>query len=73
MTCKCGSQKIANVSAKCSDLCFYQLGEVELDGYVPRDVGIGGGDYVEFRYCLDCGQLQGQFPVELELEDSNDE
>lgn len=26
-------------------------------------MGIGGGDYVEFDYCLDCGQIQGTFPV----------
>jgi hypothetical protein len=26
-------------------------------------MGIGGGDYVEFDYCLNCGQIQGQFPL----------
>jgi hypothetical protein len=31
-------------------------------GYVPDDMGIGGGDYVEFDYCLQCGQIQGRFP-----------
>jgi hypothetical protein len=25
--------------------------------------GIGGDDYVEIHYCLDCGQLQGNFPL----------
>jgi len=35
-------------------------------GYVPRDMGIGGGDYVKFSYCADCGQIQGEFPVKLE-------
>jgi hypothetical protein len=26
-------------------------------------MGIGGGDYVAFSYCLDCGQIQGDFPL----------
>jgi hypothetical protein len=33
------------------------------DGYVPDDLGIGGGDYVEFDMCLTCGQVQGKFPL----------
>ena len=59
----CGSERIASVSAKCSDACHYRLGGQELDYYVPSDLGIGGGDYVEFKYCLDCGQIQGDFPI----------
>jgi hypothetical protein len=27
-------------------------------------MGIGHGDYIEFRYCLNCGQIQGEFPIE---------
>ncbi len=34
-----------------------------MDGYVPNDLGIGGGDYVEFRLCLNCGQMQGNYPM----------
>jgi hypothetical protein len=30
---------------------------------VPRDLGIGGGDDVQLTYCLDCGQIQGKFPL----------
>ena len=35
-------------------------------GYVPEGIGVGAedsDDYVEFTYCLDCGQIQGEFPV----------
>ena len=60
---KCPSKRIASFSAKSSDLNHVRLGEKEHDGYVPRDMGIGGGDYVEFDWCLDCGQLQGKFPL----------
>jgi hypothetical protein len=44
-------------------MCGVNLGAASHDGYVPDDLGIGGGDYVEFDYCLDCGQLQGKFPL----------
>lgn len=60
----CVSTRIATVNAKCSDMCQFILGNIDHEGYVPRGVGIGGGDYIEFDYCLDCGQIQGHFPVE---------
>lgn len=64
MNCpKCGSERIAEVSAKCSDLCVVSVAGFESDGYVPTDMGIGGGDYVEFDYCMDCGQMMGEFPL----------
>lgn len=66
---KCDSERVARVSGKTSDLCFISIGENEKDGYVPYDMGIGGGDYIKFEYCLDCGQIQGSFPLDIcELE-----
>jgi len=74
MSCKCGSERIAYVSAKCSDMCNVSIGAKELNDCVPRDMGIGHGDYVEFSYCLDCGQIQGEFPLEkTDLEGSEEE
>jgi hypothetical protein len=36
---------------------------VEIQGdYAPRIKGICGGDYTRFSVCLDCGQVQGEFP-----------
>lgn len=63
MACKCGSERILQVSGKTSDLCFVAMGERSHDGYVPYDLNIGSGDYLEFHLCLDCGQNQGTFPV----------
>lgn len=67
MTCKnegCKSDRIASVLGKTSDLCFYKYKGVEKDGYVPYEVGIDGGDYISFEYCLECGQIQDDFPVD---------
>jgi hypothetical protein len=63
MACQCGSERIANVSGKCSDLCFCSIDDKEHQGYVPGDMGVGGGDYIELTYCLDCGKIQGDFPL----------
>jgi hypothetical protein len=65
MNCqKCNSNHITEVCAKCSDLfsCTFSTGR-EYTGYVPDGFNIGSGDYVEFKYCTDCGQIQGEFPV----------
>ena len=61
------SNRIMSISGKTSD-CFgaNYLGK-EYDGYVLSDVGIGGGDYIELLYCVQCGQIQGQFPIEEKI------
>ena len=64
MSCqKCGSDRIVSVSGKVSDMFYGSYKEYEVDGYVPGDIGIGGGDYIEFVYCLECGQIQGDWPL----------
>ena len=69
---RCESTRLAGVNAKCSDLCQFidHQGGRDRDYYVPEQVGVGGGDYVEFDYCLDCGQIQGQFPIPQEKVDA---
>lgn len=68
---KCKSLRIAKINGKTSDMCFTKIVGVERDGYVPRDMGIGGGDYLVFSYCLDCGQMQGAWPADrTEMEDA---
>jgi hypothetical protein len=61
---QCTSSRILSVMGKCSDMSVLQLGDKKHEGYVPDDCGIGGGDYIEFDLCLDCGKIQGYFPKE---------
>lgn len=65
----CKSERLYMVNAKCSDCCGVSTPDGESDGYVPRGINIGGGDYVSFTYCADCGKIQGTFPVILREED----
>lgn len=54
------------VQAKCSDMCgIYLIGDPNHqqntvhDGYVPKELGIGGGDYISFEIDLETGQIVG--------------
>lgn len=65
MTCKCGSTRVIQISAKCNDLAFTTIPHLNLehDGYMPY-LGILGGDYVDLNICMDCGQIRGWKPID---------
>jgi len=61
----CTSERILSVDAKCSDLCMLEFNGVQRSDYVPGDIGISDSeDYINFQYCLECGKVQGRFPIE---------
>jgi hypothetical protein len=49
------------VVAKCSDCCSVSVEGTDLQkqGYVPRDLGIGGGDYIRFTIDSVTGKIEG--------------
>lgn len=51
-----------NVLAHCRDCCVIELDAKEHQGYVPYDLGIGGGDDVQIKLCMNCGTVQGTWP-----------
>jgi hypothetical protein len=64
MICQhCKRNRVLTVNAKCSDCCDVHFDDNECSGYVPYDLNIGGGDYITFDFCLDCGQIQAEFPI----------
>ena len=71
MSCqRCESQRLASVSAKCSDCCGVYVRGERLSGYVPEGLGIGEGDYVSFDWCLQCGAIQGKWPISTDAVDA---
>lgn len=60
---RCNSDRLCSINAKSSDLNNGDVMGKKFDGYVPHDLGVGGGDYVGFSWCLECGQIQGPFPL----------
>ena len=63
MTCRCGSNRILRLNAKCDDSCSVLFSEQRYEGYVPHISGIKGGSYITLELCLDCGSLQDFKPV----------
>lgn len=63
---RCKSNRIVTVSGKTSDLFSMKYRDTNklYNGYVPYGIGIGGGDYMKFDYCLNCGQIQDNFPLD---------
>ena len=62
---KCNSDRILYIDGKTSDKCYCEYQDFEIDGYVPSDIGLEdkSGDYIQFEYCLECGQIQGTWPI----------
>jgi len=63
---------ILSITAKCSDLCntFYtdaKKNEHTSDSYVPENIGIGGGDYIELEIDMETGQILDWKPVSDEV------
>lgn len=65
---RCGSQNVLMINSKSSDLNHLELGDVNHEGYMPYLDNIGGGDYVNPTICLNCGQVQGNFPIVIPKE-----
>ena len=74
MKCQqCKSKRLNSILAGASDRFSSHSDEQNYQGYVPEDMGIGGGDNVKFTYCMNCGQIQGKFPVHPEVYSEEDE
>lgn len=62
---KCNSERVITVCSHASDLHVVIAPHLdyEHDGYLPDIPNIGVGDDVEMDVCLECGQVQGEWPV----------
>jgi len=60
---RCDSDRILSVSGKSNDMNDFEFKNKKRNDYVPSGLNIGAGDYIHFKTCLECGQIQGNFPV----------
>lgn len=60
---KCGSESILHFSGNTSDRFDATFKGMEHQGYVLSGLNIGGGDYIEIDVCMQCGHMQGDWPV----------
>lgn len=64
---KCGSKNVYEIITKTNDesIRVYK-GKKQ---YITNDIeNIINGEYIEFNVCLDCGHIQGKWPVKFGLE-----
>ena len=63
----CKSERFIQICGKTSDMCFafHEPSKTEGNGYVPCGLGFddGSADYIDFKLCLDCGTIQGKYPI----------
>lgn len=64
MSCdSCKSDRTMLLSAKASDMFSWSYAGRDGNGYAPGIENVCRGDYLEMSFCLDCGKIQGKFPV----------
>ena len=68
---RCKSKRLSRIVAKCDDRFSMGYMGRSYNGYVPSSE-IGSGDYIEFEYCLGCGQIQGAFPEDEPVFEADD-
>ncbi len=65
MNCQtCNSDRISNVVAHSKDSSSISYRGHETDGYFQNIDNVCSGDDMDITVCLECGQLQGNWPVE---------
>ena len=72
----CNSKRVASVTGKTGDCCGVCVGNKSSEGHVPDDMNIGGGDFLNFYFCLTCGTIQGLWPLlktKIEQEEESEE
>lgn len=72
MECKrCNKKPLITIQAHSKDLNIVTIDGNEVsEGYAPgNEIGLdtnSGGDDVIFTYCSQCGQIQNDFPIDVE-------
>jgi len=61
---RCGSERILDGYSKACDGNFFEYKGKSYHGYAPGVDNISDGDGIGIKVCLDCGKVQGKFPVE---------
>lgn len=62
---ECGGKRVASFTADIPNGCHIELSGKSYEGdEIPDDIGLGSGTTIEFEYCLECGILSGDFPLE---------
>lgn len=71
---RCNSNRLFRFYAKHNDLFVYTYkDQKEVEDYAPHIDNLCGGDDTQATICLECGQVQGMWPVEFEGKEIDEE
>ena len=74
---ECGANRVVTVTADIPNGCRVEVsGVTHPYDEVPDDMGIGSGTTIAFEYCLGCGVISGDFPLDktgVESEEESDD
>jgi hypothetical protein len=59
----CCSHRLASIIAKTGEYCVIEISNKRQLGPVPREMNIGGDEYLEFRYLSGLWSGAGAIPV----------
>ncbi len=62
---KCESDRLLTVYVQGRDTHSLEYQGKDYQGYMEEGLGLRGnyGDAIQFKLCLDCGKVQGKFPI----------
>ena len=70
-TCKSKNVAYAYFSLG-SHFSLSMLGDV-YQGELPMNINLGEGRNIKFKICMDCGQVQGEWPIKKSISDMRKE
>lgn len=60
---KCNSERVINIEAHMERNVYTQYRGHEFVGGIPDSINIAYKGHLDIDMCLECGQVQGTFPV----------
>ena len=67
MKCQsCNSENIVDICGHSKDLAQIEYKGITREGYLPEIENICGGDDIQIKVCLECGQMQGSWPAKID-------
>jgi hypothetical protein len=75
MNCQtCESKRLLEFSSEVTEGCHIFIDKHEYMGDLPTDIGLADrDDMLAFIFCLDCGQIQDDFPLEPTIIEGEEE
>lgn len=70
--CPCGNKHFVSFSTTCGGIYVDYKDQCTRGFCIPKELSmIGhnncGESYIDFKFCPECGRIQGEFPVEIDL------